>query len=89
VASDSNRSFSRSLFIGSSQALGTYYLNVKMTYSSIQPCIETNRTFSVIEPSEQVETPSSGGRDGIPNNKIISGKYYGRTRGCTISYSRG
>ncbi len=76
VASDSNRSFSRSLFIGSSQALGTYYLNVKMTYSSIQPCIETNRTFSVIEPSEQVETPSSGGRGGIPSAGAVEEPNY-------------
>jgi len=72
VAANSNRSFNRNLFIGSSQNLGTYYLNVRMTYSQIQPYIETNRTFEVVEAVEENITqnqtqiiPSGGG--GIPS----------------------
>ena len=82
VAANSNRSFDRELFVGSSQSLGTYYLNVRMTYSQLQPYIETNRTFQVIKAVEknvttnvtQVITPSGGG--GIQNVAAVEEPVY-------------
>ena len=61
VDANSSRSFQRRLFIYSNQPVGTYYLNVRMTYSSLQPSIHVNRTFSVIIPSAVTPAPSAGG----------------------------
>ncbi|MDI6826689.1 MAG: NEW3 domain-containing protein [Candidatus Aenigmarchaeota archaeon] len=49
IPAASNRTISRSLPIYSNQPVGEYYLNVRVTYSNIQPPTHTNRTFRVIE----------------------------------------
>ena len=60
VESGSNRTIDRSLPIYSNQPPGKYFLNVKLTYSNIQPSICTNKTFLVISalPSPPPSAPS-------------------------------
>lgn len=49
VAANDTRTISRQLFIYSTQNVGVYYLNVKMRYSVLQPDIQVNRSFVVVE----------------------------------------
>jgi len=44
----SNQSFTRTAFIESDQPLGNYYLNARVTYSSVTPSIVTNSSFVVV-----------------------------------------
>ncbi|MEM5778326.1 MAG: NEW3 domain-containing protein [Candidatus Aenigmatarchaeota archaeon] len=53
-----NQSFTRSAYIYSTQPLGTYTLNVKVTYDNVQPPILANTTFLVIR-KEIPQPPSS------------------------------
>jgi hypothetical protein len=45
----SNKTLLRSAYIFSSQPTGMYYLNVKVTYDTVQPPIHKNVTFYVVE----------------------------------------
>jgi uncharacterized membrane protein len=74
VDANSSRSFQRQLFVYSSQPVGTYYLNVKMTYSSLQPSIQVNRTFNVIVPSAPTPTPSVGPAVSAPVTGVVVAK---------------
>ena len=44
----SNQSFTRTAYIYSDQPLGTYVLNAKVHYSTVQPEINANTTFTVV-----------------------------------------
>ncbi len=44
-----NQSFTRQAYVLSNQPLGTYIINARVTYDYIQPVINANSTFSVIE----------------------------------------
>ena len=44
----SNQSFTRSAYIYSTQPLGTYFLNVRVTYDTVQPPILANASFLVV-----------------------------------------
>ncbi|MFC2143466.1 NEW3 domain-containing protein [Candidatus Aenigmatarchaeota archaeon] len=60
-----NQSFSRDLDILSDQMLGTYRLNILMTYDPVQPPLSASTTFFVVasveEPEEPTTPPSSSG----------------------------
>jgi uncharacterized membrane protein len=43
-----NQSFTRSVYIYSTQPLGTYFLNVRVTYDTVQPSITANASFLVV-----------------------------------------
>ncbi|MCD6371840.1 MAG: hypothetical protein J7L39_03935, partial [Candidatus Aenigmarchaeota archaeon] len=49
VPVNQNKTLLRSLYIFSNQPVGTYWLVVKVTYSLIQPSIQKNATFKVVE----------------------------------------
>jgi hypothetical protein len=51
-----NQTISRQAFIYTNQPLGTYFLNVKMTYDNIQPPLFANSTFIVLSPQQNVTT---------------------------------
>jgi uncharacterized membrane protein len=55
----SNQSFTRSAYVYSSQPLGTYYLNVKVTYDNVQPPIFANTSFMVITRTIPAPPPSN------------------------------
>jgi uncharacterized membrane protein len=44
----SNQTITKQAYIFSDQALGTYTLNVRMTYDNVQPPISANTTFTVL-----------------------------------------
>jgi len=44
----SNQSFMRNIYIFSTQPLGNYFLNLKVTYDNVQPPIIANTSFTVI-----------------------------------------
>jgi len=53
-----NKTFLRTAYIFSDQPLGTYFINVKMTYDYVQPPILANATFLVVAKNvTQVERP--------------------------------
>jgi hypothetical protein len=64
VAGLTNKTLQRNAFIFSNQSLGVYTLNVRVRYSNVQPSIEKNETFSVIEYIPTTTTPSGGGAGG-------------------------
>lgn len=64
VAGLTNKTLPRNAFVFSNQTLGVYTLNVKVKYSNIQPEIEKNETFSVVEPSPPTTVPPGGGGGG-------------------------
>lgn len=61
-----NKTFLRTAYIFSDQPLGTYFINVKMTYDYVQPPILANATFLVVarnvtqvtRPIQQVPIPT-------------------------------
>ena len=54
----SNQSFTRTAYIYSDQPLGTYVLNARVTYSSIQPVINANTTFTVVSALTPTPAPA-------------------------------
>lgn len=44
----SNQTFTRNAYIYSDQPLGNYLLNARVTYSSVQPAILVNKSFTVV-----------------------------------------
>jgi hypothetical protein len=52
-----NQSFTRSAYIYSNQPLGSYWLNVKVTYDTVQPPILANASFIVIARVLNITTP--------------------------------
>ncbi|MEM5829359.1 MAG: NEW3 domain-containing protein [Candidatus Aenigmatarchaeota archaeon] len=53
-----NQSFTRSAYIYSNQPLGNYFLNVKVTYDTVQPPILANASFTVIARTLNITPPS-------------------------------
>jgi uncharacterized membrane protein len=53
-----NQTFSRNAFIFSNQSLGLYLLNARMTFSVVQPSLQVNTTFSVVESLAATPTPT-------------------------------
>lgn len=51
-----NQTISRQAFIYTNQSLGTYFLNVKMTYDNVQPPLFANSTFIVLSPQQNITT---------------------------------
>lgn len=62
--SNSNQSFMRNAYIYSTQPPGTYFINVRVSYDSVQQPILANTTFIVISAVEKPTTPSGGGGGG-------------------------
>ncbi|MFH1473659.1 MAG: Ig-like domain repeat protein, partial [Candidatus Aenigmatarchaeota archaeon] len=60
-----NQSFTRQAYVLSNQLEGSYILNAKVTYDYVQPPINANSTFSVIEGTtpEPAPSPTPGGQD--------------------------
>jgi hypothetical protein len=54
-----NQSFTRNAYIYSTQPLGTYTLNARVTYDNVQPSIITNTTFMVISKTTPQPPPSN------------------------------
>ena len=52
-----NQSFTRQAYILSNQPLGTYILNARVAYDYVQPVINANTTFTVIEAITPPTTP--------------------------------
>jgi hypothetical protein len=52
-----NQSFTRSAFIYSTQPVGNYYLNVRVTYSTVTPPIVANTSFLVVTGEKPVYPP--------------------------------
>ena len=64
VNSGTNKTFGRQLSIFSTQSTGTYLLNVRVTFSTLDPTIKTNRTFLVTAASTSTPAASSSGGGG-------------------------
>ena len=65
-----NKTFLRTAYIFSNQPLGTYFINVKMTYDYVQPPILANATFLVVARNvTQVERPIQ--QIPIPTGQIV------------------
>lgn len=65
-----NKTFLRTAYIFTDQPLGTYFINVKMTYDYVQPPILANATFLVVAKNvTQVERPVQ--QVPIPTGQII------------------
>ena len=56
----SNQTFARNIFIFNNQPQGTYLLNAKMAYSSVEPQILVNKTFQIVGASSGSAAASSG-----------------------------
>ena len=54
-----NQSFTRTAFIYSDQPLGTYYLNLRVTYDTVQPPLMVNSTFLVVAKRVTNVTPQT------------------------------
>lgn len=60
----SNQTFNRDIFIFNSQPQGTYLLNAKMAYSSVEPQILVNKTFQIVGASSGSAASSGGASSG-------------------------